>query len=69
MHNARLKSQCSVSMHGEGKCPEARGIIRRGAIGPYARVRVSIDIMKPLQKMVFLELNDDNEVEMLVLYK
>lgn len=39
------------------------------SIGPYVRVRISIDIMKPLQKMVFLELKDDDEVELLVLYE
>ena len=39
-------------------------------IGLYARVRVSIDITKPLQKMVFLELEDeDDEVELPVLYE
>lgn len=38
-------------------------------IGPYARVRISIDITKPLQKMVFLELEEDNEVELPVLYE
>lgn len=39
------------------------------SIGPYVRVRISIDIMKPLQKMVFLELKDDDEVELSVLYE
>lgn len=38
-------------------------------IGPYARVRLSIDITKPLEKMVFLELEDDDEVELPVLYE
>lgn len=39
-------------------------------IGLYARVRVSIDITKSLQKMVFLELEDeDDEVELPVLYE
>lgn len=39
------------------------------SIGSYVRVRISIDIMKQLQKMVFLELKDDDEVELSVLYE
>lgn len=41
----------------------------RECIGLYARVRVSIDISKPLQKMVYLELDvDDDGVELPVLH-
>ena len=47
-----------VETDNEGEC-----------IGPYARVTVFIDITKPLQKIVFLELNDNDEVELPVLYK
>ncbi|KAL9453545.1 hypothetical protein AB3S75_009200 [Citrus x aurantiifolia] len=38
-------------------------------IGSYARIRISIKITKPLEKMVFLELDDNDEVELPVLYE
>ena len=38
-------------------------------VGSYARVRISINIIKPLEKMVFLELEENDEVELLVLYE
>ena len=47
-----------VETDGESEC-----------IDPYARVGISIDITKPLQKMVFLELEEDDKVELPMLYE
>lgn len=38
-------------------------------INPYVRVGISIEITKPLEKMIFLERKDDNEVKLLVMCK
>lgn len=38
-------------------------------INPYVRVGISIEITKPLEKMIFLEQEDDNEVKLPVMCK
>ena len=38
-------------------------------INPYVRVGISIEITKPLEKMIFLEREDDNEVKLPVMCK
>ena len=59
MHFLTLNKVLEVEIDDEGEC-----------IGLYARVKVSIDITKPLQKIVFLELEDeDDEVKLPVLYE
>lgn len=51
-----------------GEVPEVETDDDGKCIGPYARVRIAIDITKPLEKIIFLELEDNDVVELPVLY-
>lgn len=37
--------------------------------GQYARVRISIDITQPLQKIIYLEQDDDEDIPIPVVYE